>query len=386
MPAASNAAHTFQWNARLRHEQVDDDRFAKDANALTFRARVGLHSQWNDQWSTLLELEGNTRLGGDFNSFANGQSSYPAIADPNALEVNQAWVAWQQQSGLNLKFGRQRLQMDDMRFIGNAGWRQHERTFDAIWASHQWNEQWSVTLGYIDKAHRIFTDSAIDPLRRERDLSTYVARASYAQDGHQLSAFMIWDKHLNEAALSRTNVGVYGKGEWPVSSEAQLGYQAAWAYQDEHADAPQISGHHYWKVAPFVSFSTWKLTAGLETLQGDGQHAFITPLASLHGPNGWADQFLGTPGDGLRDRFVDVQGSWQLFDSIKPLELRLAHHAFESVTHGDSLGSEWDAALTIKPSDDWSYQIKLADYDGGTQRADVKKIWFTIQWQGMNKF
>ncbi|MEO5963712.1 MAG: hypothetical protein ABIO75_03660, partial [Thermomonas sp.] len=39
------------WNLRLRHEQVDDAAFARDANADTLRLRAGLKLTFADGWS-----------------------------------------------------------------------------------------------------------------------------------------------------------------------------------------------------------------------------------------------------------------------------------------------------------------------------------------------
>ena len=40
---------------------------------------------------------------------------------------------------------------------------------------------------------------------------------------------------------------------------------------------------------------------GFERLEGNGTVALQTPLATLHAFNGWADKFLSTPANGLRD-------------------------------------------------------------------------------------
>jgi hypothetical protein len=33
---------------------------------------------------------------------------------------------------LDLTLGRQRINLDDQRFVGSVGWRQNEQTFDAV--------------------------------------------------------------------------------------------------------------------------------------------------------------------------------------------------------------------------------------------------------------
>ncbi len=41
----------------------------------------------------------------------------------------------------------------------------------------------------------------------------------------------------------------------------------------------------------------------------DGMKAFSTPLATLHKFQGWADQFLVTPADGIEDIYFKMTGS-----------------------------------------------------------------------------
>ena len=39
---------------------------------------------------------------------------------------------------------------------------------------------------------------------------------------------------------------------------------------------------------------------------GSGNRAFQTPLATKHAFQGWADQFLTTPADGIEDAYLGV--------------------------------------------------------------------------------
>jgi hypothetical protein len=76
--------------------------------------------------------------------------------------------------------------------------------------------------------------------------------------------------------------------------------------------------------------------AGSEFLSGDANktgQSYTTPLATLHKFNGWADQFLGTPDDGLEDAYVKF--STKLAD----YKLTVMYHDFSAEDSGNDYGS-----------------------------------------------
>ncbi len=58
--------------------------------------------------------------------------AYPVVADEEAYEINRFQFTNTSLPGTTLTLGRQRILLDDQRFIGNSGWRQNEQTFDAF--------------------------------------------------------------------------------------------------------------------------------------------------------------------------------------------------------------------------------------------------------------
>ena len=69
---------SLEWNLRLRHEHVDDDAFAHDADATTLRARVGLRFRFDEHFVALLEGESIASAGDRYNSGANRRGAWPA--------------------------------------------------------------------------------------------------------------------------------------------------------------------------------------------------------------------------------------------------------------------------------------------------------------------
>ena len=86
----TRAADPFTWSAafRARTEVVDQDAFASRAVAHTARLRLGLKWTLGPSASAFLEGEAVQALNDHFNSGANGETAFPAIADASAREIN----------------------------------------------------------------------------------------------------------------------------------------------------------------------------------------------------------------------------------------------------------------------------------------------------------
>ena len=59
-------------------------------------------------------------------------TSYPVVADPENYDLNRLQLTNSSLPGTVITLGRQRILLDDQRFVGNVGWRQNEQTFDAL--------------------------------------------------------------------------------------------------------------------------------------------------------------------------------------------------------------------------------------------------------------
>src|SRR3546814_1064553 len=108
-----------EWNLRLRHEHVGDDAFAHSADASTARLRAGLRGKFGNGWETLLEAEA-IAAAGDFNDGGNGRVPWPAVSDPEGVEINQAWLR-RTAGPITATAGRQRLLAGDQRWPGTRG-------------------------------------------------------------------------------------------------------------------------------------------------------------------------------------------------------------------------------------------------------------------------
>lgn len=366
---------------RYRYEYVDEDNFDKEAEASTLRSRVGFKSALYSGFSFLAEFDNVAFIGADkFNSTANGKTQYPVVADPKGNEMNQLWLKYGRDE-LAGTLGRQRIVYDDQRFIGSVAWRQNEQTFDGIRA--QWSSDFGLSLDYdyISDINRIFgpDDTNAQPAEWHGD-NNFVHLQYKFLEKHTIVGFAYlldiddrtrWspDKSVNN---STDSYGIRYNGTFgPVTATASYARQtdAGKSELDYKAD--------YYMVQGDAVISGVKGTLGYEVLGSDNGVGFKTPLATLHKFQGWADKFLTTPADGIKDLYLGFSGN------VGPVNLAATWHDFQAEKGSDDFGSEIDLAATWPVSEMWNLQLKYANFDtdDASQYADTQKAWLVVQFK-----
>ena len=367
----------FEWNARLRHENVDDDAFAQPANATTLRLRAGLRMHFSDHFTALLEGEGIASAGDAYNSGANGRTTRPAITDPEGAELNQAWIGWKDPH-VAATLGRQRLLFDNQRWIGNSGWRQNEQTFDAMAVDWQIAPALALRYAWLDRVHRVNGDEALDPLARERDLSTHLVNLGWKHGAQQWVGYAYLHDDQDVASASTMTYGARWTGA-RLREGNGFGWTLEAARQQDHADNPLSFSHAYWLLEPTFAARGVTYRAGWEHLGGNGVHALQTPLATLHAFNGWADKFTVTPTGGLEDRYLAAGGKFGRDAHAGKFNWAVAWHDYRADT-GGRYGSEWNASLGFPVHGPVNGLVKLADYRSDGYARDTRKLWLQLEW------
>nr|MBP8245479.1 alginate export family protein [Phenylobacterium sp.] len=140
------AAGRLLLEVRARYEGVDQTKTAvlRDAGqAFTVRTRLGWETADFKGFKGLIEFEDVRQIGperfavnvpGALTPPLNGADKvrYPIVNDPDVTELNRAQLTWSPSAALQVTAGRQRILLDDQRFVGNVGWRQDEQTFDSV--------------------------------------------------------------------------------------------------------------------------------------------------------------------------------------------------------------------------------------------------------------
>jgi len=360
-------------NARLRYENVAQTGLL-DANALTLRTRLGFATAPWCGLKGLLEAENVSAFDGDSYSQSGlnpAASRRAVVGDPETTEINQLFLAYAT-GPTHVTVGRQRLVLDNARFIGDVGWRQNQQTFDAAVVQNQSVAKTTLTYAFLQQVNRPF--SARHPQGKWQS-DSHLFNASYGGlPGGTLTAYAYLLDFHNVATNSCASYGLSFAGTTAVDRNVKVLYRLEAARQQDYARSPLSYGTTYFIAEGGVGFARGSVSLGNEVLGSDRDVGFKTPLATLHAVNGWADLFLATPAAGLRDAYVKATGTL-------PAEcgLTVFYHRFAFARGGELIGTEWDAQLTRKFGPRVTATAKWADYRRDVAAfPNVKKIWLLV--------
>ena len=347
-----------------------------DADAFTLRTRLGWKTgTWNNL-SAVIEFDDVRALSGDYNDAVPPAEPFAVIADPEVTELNILQVAWAPTSNFKATVGRQRIVLDNQRFVGAVGWRQDDQTFDALRLDGSFGGV-SITYAYIDHVNRIFAEEL------DWESSSHILNASYTfGPALKLTGFAYLLDFDNAAGASNATYGVSGTGKTTLGP-VNLSYAATYATQSDYGDNPTDYNADYFEIEATAAHGPFALRAGFESLEGSGPgESFSTPLATLHAFNGWADVFLATPTGGLEDAFVAASYAPHVdLSFLSNPKFTLAYHDFESENASTDLGDEIDFVATASITEHLSVLAKFADYDGPGAPADRTRTWFGFEYK-----
>jgi hypothetical protein len=371
-------------DTRLRTEDVDQAGIANDANATTLRARLGFET--GKVWGTSLLVEGEAvvPLEDDYrpDPMVPDMLTYPVVADPESYEFNRVQLVNTSIPGTTLTLGRQRILLDDQRFVGNVGWRQNEQTFDAFRIVNKSIKNLVLDATYLDKVNRVFGE---DSPQGDYEGDSALLNASYQTKAGRITGFgylLEFDAIPGVPAAVRDSTSTYGlrfAGEAPVG-KVKLAYIASWATQSDYADNPLSFDLDYVLAEVTASYKQFGFGAGMEVLDGNGAKGFTTPLATLHKFQGWADKFLATPANGIEDTYVNVVANLKALGGLDTLGVVLSYHDYEAEQVSADYGSEWNASIAARLKK-VSFMLKYADYQQGVLASarDTEKFWMQVE-------
>jgi hypothetical protein len=368
-------------DSRLRLEDVSQDPMADPAEALTLRARLGFET--GKAWDTTLLVEGEFiwPLIDRYNSTINGNTAYPVVADPEDYEVNRLQLTNTSLSATTLTLGRQRIVLDDHRFVGNVGWRQNEQTFDSVRVVNKSVPNLTFDVAYVDQVNRVFGK---DSPQGRYEGNTILANVAYQFAHDKVTGFgyrVDIDPIAAMPAAVRDSSITFGArlaGERPMSA-VKLSYLASYATQREDGANPLSFDLDYYLAELTGSYRYSSLGAGVEVLEGDGVKGFTTPLATLHRFQGWADKFLTTPVDGIVDRYVNVGFTLQRLGPLEAVSALASHHWYE----GERIAHDYGSELNVQVQGKWhrfTGAIKYADYRAKDFATDTSKFWVQVEY------
>lgn len=371
-------------SVRYRYEFVDQDGFAENASASTARLRLNYRTAAWRSWTAFAEFDHVFHvIARDFNSGAGtspGRTQYPVVADPSGSDLNQLYFDFASGNDWKLRIGRQRILLDNQRFVGGVGWRQNEQTYDALTLTTGAIAGADLSYTYINRVRRIFGDG--------------VAAGKEAIDGHLLNVRVKLNEgwsvtpylyHLDyddaaSAANSTSTFGVRFEGRVPAGDGAlKLAVEAA-TQSDAGNNPVDFDADYYHADLAWSRPENLGFGFGIESLGGGAAAggAFRTPLATLHKFQGWADQFLATPDAGISDVYASLSypaGDWTI---------SAVYHDFSPESGGGDYGSEIDLSAAWTINKRYGLLLKTAFFSADSAAfADTTKAWlqFTATWQ-----
>lgn len=358
---------------RLRFETVDQGNFRRAAEALTLRSHLGWETAPWRGLTALVEGEAVSRLSApDFNDGLNHRTGYPSVNDPQIAEINRLQLSWAPAKNFDAVIGRQRLNIDDLRFIASPSWRQDEQTFDALRMDGALG-RFRGTYLYIAKVDRNLGQT------QDYNSRSHGATASFAVTPQLRVGAFVYALDLKQAPADSTlSEGVRLTGQYTVG-KVKLAFAGAYASQSPYAANTASFRIPYWMGEIGASGGPFALKANYESLGSDGKRGFSTPLASLHQYQGWADAFSTTPARGVDDFNLSV--TWSPAFRWGPLtspQLFLRHHDFTYAHGSGGLGTEWDAYAQVVLPHHLTALLKWADYRGIQAIPGRRKLWMQL--------
>lgn len=348
-----------------------------------------------------------------------GKHAYPYIVDPGYTDINQLFLDWTGVAHTSLRLGRQQVNLDNVRFVGDIGFRQNMQVFDGLSVVNKSIDDIEIFAAHFSKVRQITTklrDGNIDILNLKYKLSAtesltgygylidmenlgqnggnVFALSSVAQGGNGLggSSDSPASAANNQPALTDASSKTFGvrlNGAHRLNPHWQALYTAEYARQSDYRGGNGYIDAHYMKLGGGAAYDAWSIRVDQERLSSnDGKYAFQTPLGTNHLFQGWADVFLTTPRQGIKDTFVTLAGNLAQAKLYVEYHVFTADEKFQSLGKlGDKYGNELDLSVSYPFNKALLAKVEYAkfresDVYGSTlwnasRKGDKEIIWLT---------
>ncbi len=431
---------------RLRYEHVDQDGLQpttivgttpnptanqelKDAEGLTLRSLIGWQTAPYKNFSFAAQLIDVTKIVDNFNdstnnTLINGASNqirtveYAKIVDPTYTGINQLYIDWTGIRNTKFRLGRQQVNLDNVRFIGDIGFRQVMQVFDGVSVLNKSIPDTEVFLAHFERVRQITTknrdEGALEIANVKYRISPTENLIGYAYlDGFEdlgfgnawFGAGTLNNNGKPNASADQSNkiLGLRLDGIHPFNPNLRALYTAEYAKQTDYQSGDKRIDAHYYKVGGGVGIDNFTIRADQELLSSnDSKYAFQTPLGTNHLFQGWVDKFLATPRQGIQDTFVTATYKWDDILFFADYHVIKSDKDFYTVgsgtkTNGDKYGTEWNVAATYNVNKNWMAKVEYGKYSEDDHYAaaantannvagnrgrirDTEKLWLTAMY------
>ena len=409
---------------RLRYEHVEQDgngpgAFAaiplQNAEALTLRSLIGWQTSPFHNFSFAAQAIGVTKFKDDYNdgtntTLTNGVSNQPEtsgyakVVDPDIFDINQLYVDWTGIKNNKVRLGRQAVNLDNVRFIGDIGFRQVMQVFDGVSLVSKSIPDTEIYVAHMESVRQITTklrtDGHLDILNAKYRFTPTESLTAYGylSTFKDLGLGRAWfgnaagagggalNGNANQLAdQGNKTFGLRLDGIHPFNPNFRAVYTAEYAKQTDFAGGDSRIDAHYYKIGGGVGIDNFTIRADQELLSSNnGTYGFQTPFGTNHLFQGWVDKFLATPRDGIEDSFVTATYRYSDFLFFADYHIIKADRDFAKVGGGtgDEYGTEWNVAATYNYDKNILAKLEYGkfkesdQYNAGRIR-DTEKLWLT---------
>lgn len=371
--------------ARLRYEHADQDGLPiETSHAITARVRAGATAT-SGALSATIAGQGTLALLDRRYDGLNGVANRPLIADPENVALYIAQLQYRTKA-LTVTGGRQKIVLDDERFVGNVAFRDNGQTYDAVRMEAAPVKGLKLDVSYAWSARTIWGFQGRGVRQQAISGDNIFASLSYATPVGTLTGFA-YLVDQNEVAvqgyrLSSQTYGARLAGGLPLSKNVKLSYQFSHARQSDYHRNPNDYRADYWLADATLDIRGWRLNGGYEVLgadRGTALTSFQTPLGTNFKFQGWADKFLTTPPNGIRDIYAGGGYGLKQLGPLTGVSLAATWHRFESDCLDQHYGSEWNLLASAKLAKTM-LSVRYARYAAKDFATDTEKLWLQADW------
>jgi hypothetical protein len=376
----------------------------EDADAFTLRSLIGWQTAPYQNFSFGAQLIDVSKLNDNFNdstnsTLINGASNQPdkvqyaKVVDPDYTGVNQLFVDWTGIKNTKFRLGRQQINLDNVRYVGDIGFRQVMQVFDGVSVLNKSIPDTEVFLGHMESVRQITTvlrtKGALEManIRYRISPTEYLIGYGYLSSFEDLGLGRAWFGNAGVAgtatvltagaALGKNGAanqkadqgnktfGVRLDGTHPFNPNFRAHYTAEYAKQTDYSGGDSRIDADYYKLGGGVGFDNFNIRIDQEKLgSNNGKYAFQTPFGTNHLFQGWVDKFLATPLEGIQDTFVTATYRYDDFVFFADYHVIKSDTDFNKVGGGtgDKYGTEWNVAATYNYSKNIMAKIEYGKY------------------------
>lgn len=374
----------FSLSFRLRNEYVNQDNNLRNANATTVRTLLGFETARFKGLSLLIQGEDVARIGPhNYNSAAGTsptKTAYSIIADPSVLLLNQLFINFHTFLKTKFRVGRQIINLDNQRFVGAVGFRQNDQTFDAASVTNNLVPNLTLLYAYVNKVHRIFGPDATNDAGAQRNRTQFFHANFHRWKFMKIIPYTYLIHNFDQANFSTKSYGLRIIGTIKPKDIGFI-YTLEYAHQNGAYNNPIHYSAYFLDASAGIIIHSITIKYDQQRLSGNSTNpgrAFITPLATLHAFQGWADLFLVTPNTGVVDNNVSLL--YQIPSDIK-LYMQAIYHHFSAQAIKQRFGNEIDLAIGSNFNQYFGWSIMYANFFDANRSANfvnTQKVWLTL--------